>query len=564
MLDSNLVKSLCDQHAKKYEEEFFKDLKKLGIALPDVIVRVSEYIPSVIKMVEKICENGFGYEYKGSVYFDTSRFNEHPNHFYGKLEPQNYGNVALLEEGEGQLAATEGKKRAADFALWKASKPGEPSWESPWGLGRPGWHIECSAMASEILGEKIDIHCGGVDLKFPHHDNEMAQSEAYFQNDQWINYFFHSGHLHIDGLKMSKSLKNFITIGDTLKKYNPREIRFLFLLQDWDRPMNYQRQNTMAVVDSKIKTFREFFRKVNMAMMNRNVPENWNSKDFELHEDLLTTQKNVHTHLCNNFKTSHVISDLINIVNKGNVYMTNNPNKKGLLLRKISNYIIHILDIFGINMSLDEDLSSKGSEAGGLSRKSEKDIVHPYVASAVQFRKNVRSLVKENKPSTEILDLCDQFRDETMPHLGIKIVDDGEFDFYFVDKDTLIKEIEQQKAEKTKRMEQKASVELKKLKSRLNARLKERSNWEKFKQKPEEVILQDFDIQISSLEQLPDINITLSGKDLSKGLKKKITKFWKAQEKNHNKFLERLEKDPHFIDKLDDEIKEIKDKLGNK
>ena len=117
--------------------------------------------------------------------------------------------ATLLADGEGTLEVGKSdKKNQNDFALWKTSKRGEPSWNSPWGKGRPGWHIECSVMASEIFGENMDIHSGGVDLKFPHHDNEMAQSEAFYQNHQWVNYWFHAGHLHIEGLKMSKSLKN--------------------------------------------------------------------------------------------------------------------------------------------------------------------------------------------------------------------------------------------------------------------------------------------------------------------------------------------------------------------
>ena len=131
------------------------------------------------------------------------------------------------------------KKSANDFALWKNSKPGEPSWDSPWGKGRPGWHIECSVMASAILGESIDIHTGGVDLKFPHHDNELAQAEAYFDNDHWIRYFLHSGHLTIAGCKMSKSLKNFITIQEVLKTYTARQLRLMFLLHSWPATLDY-------------------------------------------------------------------------------------------------------------------------------------------------------------------------------------------------------------------------------------------------------------------------------------------------------------------------------------
>ena len=136
-------------------------------------------------------------------------------HDYPKLEPSK-GNAtqAEMEESEGSLHVAEAgeKRNAADFALWKKSKGGEPSWPSPWGGGRPGWHIECSVMASDLMGDGMDVHAGGSDLKFPHHDNELAQAEAYHGCQQWVNYFFHFGHLHIKGLKMSKSLKNFVTI----------------------------------------------------------------------------------------------------------------------------------------------------------------------------------------------------------------------------------------------------------------------------------------------------------------------------------------------------------------
>jgi cysteinyl-tRNA synthetase len=140
---------------------------------------VTEYIPEIIRFVEGILKNGFAYESNGSVYFDTVAFGS--KHSYGKLEPWSVGNTKLADEGEGQLSQAQSDKRSPhDFALWKKSKPGEPMWDSPWGSGRPGWHIECSAMASDILGSNLDIHSGGEDLRFPHHDNELAQSEVYW------------------------------------------------------------------------------------------------------------------------------------------------------------------------------------------------------------------------------------------------------------------------------------------------------------------------------------------------------------------------------------------------
>ena len=172
-------------------------MDRLRVRRPDTLTRVTEYVPEIVEFVKRIVENGYAYELEGSVYFDTVVFDSSENHTYAKLEPWSKGNRELLAEGEGwsltistcilgndiyirtgALSVTTGKRSASDFALWKASKPGEPSWPSPWGPGRPGWHIECSVMASAIFGDNMDIHSGGIDLAFPHHDNEMAQSEV--------------------------------------------------------------------------------------------------------------------------------------------------------------------------------------------------------------------------------------------------------------------------------------------------------------------------------------------------------------------------------------------------
>jgi cysteinyl-tRNA synthetase len=226
--------------AQHYEAEFVEDMRLLGIRRPSVVTRVSEYVDDIKTFVQGIIDRGFAYAAEGNVYFDSTAFHD-AGYGYGKTSGRPLDAAArqeLLADGEGSAMATGGKKRDEDFALWKASKPGEPIWESPWGDGRPGWHIECSAMASDLLGDNMDLNCGGTDLRFPHHDNQLAQSEAHFGCHQWVNYFLHTGHLHIDGRKMSKSLKNFISIRNCLEHYSARHMRMLFLLSFWNSKMD--------------------------------------------------------------------------------------------------------------------------------------------------------------------------------------------------------------------------------------------------------------------------------------------------------------------------------------
>lgn len=225
---------------KSMEALFTEDMDNLNVLRPDVITRVTEYVPQIVSFVERVVQKGFAYEAEGSVYFDIAAF-EKAGNTYARLRPDSRNDKSLQEEGEGSLSKNLGGKRGAgDFALWKKSKAGEPFWPSPWGDGRPGWHIECSVMASDVLGSRMDIHSGGIDLAFPHHDNELAQSEAYFCEHSkgehtWVNYFLHMGHLSISGSKMSKSLKNFQTIQDALSTdYTARSMRIVFLMGKWN------------------------------------------------------------------------------------------------------------------------------------------------------------------------------------------------------------------------------------------------------------------------------------------------------------------------------------------
>ena len=215
--------------SEKYIEEFWKDAKGMNIREATYHPKATENIDEIIAIVSALIEKGYAYAVDGDVYFSTKKFQE-----YGKLSHQP---LEDLEAG-ARINIGELKKEPMDFALWKNAKPGEPYWESPWGKGRPGWHIECSAMVRRYLGETIDIHCGGQDLIFPHHENEIAQSEC-CNGVPFANYWMHNGFITVDKVKMSKSLGNFLTVRDVAEKYGYEPIRLLMISCQYRSPINY-------------------------------------------------------------------------------------------------------------------------------------------------------------------------------------------------------------------------------------------------------------------------------------------------------------------------------------
>jgi cysteinyl-tRNA synthetase len=216
--------------SEKYIKEYFKDAEALNVLRADVHPKVSEHIPEIIEFVQTLIDKGYAYEADGDVYYSTRKFSD-----YGKLSGQN---IDDLESG-ARIAIGEVKEDPLDFALWKARKEeSEIAWESPWGMGRPGWHIECSTMAKKHLGDTIDIHGGGQDLTFPHHENEIAQSEA-CNGVPFAHYWMHNGYINVDGKKMSKSLNNFFTVRDIREKYSGDVIRFFLLSGHYRSPINF-------------------------------------------------------------------------------------------------------------------------------------------------------------------------------------------------------------------------------------------------------------------------------------------------------------------------------------
>ncbi|MGI6404530.1 MAG: cysteine--tRNA ligase [Oscillospiraceae bacterium] len=218
-----------EEIANRYIEEYKIDAKGLGVREATIHPKATQTMPEIIALVKELEEKGYAYEVEGNVYFRSRKFEE-----YGKLSHQP---LEELEAG-ARIDVAEQKEDALDFALWKAAKPGEPFWDSPWGKGRPGWHIECSAMVRKHLGNSIDIHCGGQDLIFPHHENEIAQSEC-CTGEHYVRYWLHNGYINVDNKKMSKSAGNFFTIRDVAEKFGYEPIKFLYLQAHYRSPINY-------------------------------------------------------------------------------------------------------------------------------------------------------------------------------------------------------------------------------------------------------------------------------------------------------------------------------------
>ncbi|MBR5110463.1 MAG: cysteine--tRNA ligase [Clostridia bacterium] len=332
------VKELGDRFIKEY----YQDAKALGIRPATVHPRATEHIGEIIHLVKTLQDKGYAYEVNGDVYFDTKK-----DMGYGKLSGQNLDDL----EAGARIDVDEVKKNPADFALWKAQKPGEPAWPSPWGMGRPGWHIECSAMSMKYLGETFDIHCGGKDLLFPHHENEVAQSEC-ATGKPFARYWMHNGFINIDNEKMSKSLGNFFTVRDILKEYDPEDVRMFMLSAHYRSPINFSR-DMMAQAHASLH--RLYTARDHLLFLLKNAPDQPMTEEEEaLLARVRESAVRFDAAMDDDLNTADALGAVFEIVRDANVALSEQSAKAAV--EKVLNGLTALTDVLGLLMKKAEDV----------------------------------------------------------------------------------------------------------------------------------------------------------------------------------------------------------------
>ena len=360
------------EFTRKYEKAFFEDIEKLNIDKADIFPRATEHIKEMAAIIKKLLKNGVAYKSEdGSIYYDISKFQG-----YGKLS---HTKIKELKEGARVKQDSYEKEEAKDFALWKSydKEDGNVFWQTDIGKGRPGWHIECTAMSMKYLGEHFDIHAGGVDLIFPHHENEIAQSEASTKK-KFVNYWFHNEHLLVDGHKMSKSLGNFYTLRDLLKKgYNPKAIRYLLLSANYRVQLNFTEEAVKAA-DNAVQRLQDFIIKLKEV---KNKIDNKN-----INKIIQKTKKEFEDSMDDDLNISIALAHIFEFVKKINTSMMKNKIGKNNA-KKIIDFMHDVEKILGI---LEEKAEKLRPEIKKLIDEREKARKEKNYEKADKIRQQLR------------------------------------------------------------------------------------------------------------------------------------------------------------------------------
>lgn len=328
--------------SERYIEEYFKDADALGIKRATKHPKVSEYIEEIVEFIKVLIEKDLAYEVNGNVYYNVEEFRD-----YGKLSKQD---MDELKSGSRVEINVE-KKNPMDFILWKNKKPGEPSWKSPWGEGRPGWHMECSVMSTSILGDTFDIHTGGQDLIFPHHENEIAQSEGK-SGKTYANYWMHNGYINIDNKKMSKSKGNFFTVREILEKYDAEVIRFFILASHYRSPVNFSEE---LIISAKNGLDRLYNVKNNLEFLIENADSS--SLDNEIEKKILEHKEDFIEKMDDDFNTANGIASIFELAKDLNKILDSDSSKETVeFAYNIFNELTDVLGIVNTVDNVDEEI----------------------------------------------------------------------------------------------------------------------------------------------------------------------------------------------------------------
>lgn len=330
--------------AHRYIQAYLEDMQSLHIKEEGMIrPKATEHIQEMIDMIQNLIDKGHAYESNGDVYFRVATYHQE----YGALSKQK---IEDLQSG-ARIEVTEIKESPLDFALWKASKTGEPSWKSPWGEGRPGWHIECSAMSNKYFGNSFDIHGGGQDLIFPHHENEIAQSKCSC-GGSFANYWMHNGYINIDGVKMSKSLGNFVLLRDILKHFSGKVIRFFMLSAHYRKPMNFS--------DAELSQAKIALERIENSLIRANEISETSialegSAGVELKKALEDTKEKFIEAMDEDFNTAQAIGVIFELVRELNKTLDSSYNQEAyVIVKETADYLYHILyDVLGIEVEVE-------------------------------------------------------------------------------------------------------------------------------------------------------------------------------------------------------------------
>ncbi|MGE7666759.1 cysteine--tRNA ligase [Ureibacillus composti] len=333
---------------ERFINAYFEDITALGCKKADVHPRVTNHMDDIIEFINVLVEKGYAYESQGDVYYRTRKFNG-----YGKLSHQSIDDLKV----GARIEAGEKKEDPLDFALWKAAKPGEIHWSSPWGEGRPGWHIECSVMAREHLGDTIDIHAGGQDLTFPHHENEIAQSESY-TGKTFARYWMHNGYINIDNEKMSKSLGNFVLVHDIRQQIDPEVLRFFMLSVHYRHPINFA-QDLVESAKAGLERLRTAYS--NLKHRLKTTTDLTNQADEYLVK-VEEVKKQFEEAMDDDFNTSNAISALFELARNANTYLNESNTEEKVLLAFIETFDI-LGEVLGIKFNTESELLDADIEA---------------------------------------------------------------------------------------------------------------------------------------------------------------------------------------------------------